>query len=312
MYKIRIIIPYFGRLPELFKFWYQSALDNPNVDFLFFSDWHIEQSENIKVVSMGFDEFRKIIQNHYDFSINLPSPYKLCDFRGAYGDIFNEYLKDYDFWGFGDIDMVYGQIRDFITDEVLDKYDVISGWGHLTLYRNNEYCNTFYKTKKEGFLYYKDVFQQAKNIFFDEYLHKGLSDLWMELHPDKIWNSFLFDDISIPSINFNFVSVFHPEYSENLIFEYVNKNLYRIYTKGNEIIQEPTLYAHFQKRSFLRVKTENTNNFLIIPNKIISVKEISLSRLKRWGRKRELQRYFFIKKNGWGKKLKSLFSKLRQ
>jgi hypothetical protein len=29
-----------------------------------------------------------------------------------------DYLKGYDFWGFGDLDLVYGDIRAFLTERV--------------------------------------------------------------------------------------------------------------------------------------------------------------------------------------------------
>ena len=38
MKKIIIIIPYFGKLPKIYAFWRQSALNNPSIDFLFVAD----------------------------------------------------------------------------------------------------------------------------------------------------------------------------------------------------------------------------------------------------------------------------------
>ena len=106
MKKIIIIIPYFGKLPEIYAFWRQSALNNPSIDFLFVADSHIEQAENIKVLNITFEQLKNYMQKFFDFTITLPSPYKLCDFRPAYGDIFGDYIKGYDFWGWGDIDLI--------------------------------------------------------------------------------------------------------------------------------------------------------------------------------------------------------------
>lgn len=306
MYKIRVIIPYFGKLPKMFKFWRQSALNNSSIDFLLLTDCSVEEDKNLKVVKMTFKDLREKIQNLFEFPIALNSPYKLCDFRGAYGEIFSEYLDEYDFWGFGDIDLIYGDIRSFITNEILQKYDVISGWGHFTLYRNNKFCNTFYKTHQDGFLYYVDVFKNPQNFVFDEYWHKGLSDLWTELYPQRIWNTKLFDDIKIPSSCFNFISVFHPEYSNNLIFRYDEGKLYRVYMKDNAICMEQTLYAHFQRRSFLKVVTNDVNNFLVVPNKILQDNGITISQLIKWGKKRDLQRKIFKKKNRLSQRIHSL------
>ena len=110
MKKIIIIIPYFGKLPEIYVFWRQSALNNPSIDFLFVADSHIEQAENIKVLNITFEQLKKYMQKFFDFTITLPSPYKLCDFRPAYGDIFDDYIKEYDFWGILILFMVISDI----------------------------------------------------------------------------------------------------------------------------------------------------------------------------------------------------------
>ncbi len=64
----------------------------------------------------------------------------------AFGFLFAEIKKGYDFLGHGDIDVVYGNIRDFMTEEVLNNQDVISSWhdyntGTFCLFRNNKLMN---------------------------------------------------------------------------------------------------------------------------------------------------------------------------
>lgn len=54
----------------------------------------------------------------------------------------------YDFWGFGDLDIVWGNMEVFYTNELLDKFDVFSTMndrisGHLTIIRNNEKYRKF-------------------------------------------------------------------------------------------------------------------------------------------------------------------------
>jgi hypothetical protein len=36
----------------------------------------------------------------------------------AYGEIFANELHEYDFWGFSDIDLIWGNIRNFYTEEL--------------------------------------------------------------------------------------------------------------------------------------------------------------------------------------------------
>jgi len=290
MKSIIIIIPYFGKLPPIFKFWRQSAINNPTIDFLFFTDCNIQSTDNIKVIKCTFEVLREKFQSRFDFPISLPSPYKLCDFKVTYGYVFQDYIQDYDFWGFGDIDLIYGNIRHFLTEEVLNQYFIISGWGHLTLYRNNEFCNSFFRTHENGFQYYKKVLSCSKNSAFDEYNHKGMSDKWTQLYPEQIWNSKLFDDIQVPRLSLNFVSVMHPERT-NLIFEYNENRLYRIYHDENgKRRREETLYAHFQQRKFMKIETNNLQHYLIVPNKFINFENIDEKRLNYWGKKQTYKR----------------------
>lgn len=297
MKSIIIIIPYFGKLPTLFPFWLQSALNNPTIDFLFITDANIQPMQNIKVINKTFSLLKEEIQSKFNFEIKLETPYKLCDFKPAYGYIFNEQIKGYDFWGFGDIDLIYGNIRNFINDTILNQYSVISGWGHLTLYKNTEECNNFFKRDEANFINYKLAFTTSKNLAFDEYLHQGIGDLWKYLYPEKIWDEKMFDDIRIPEKDFNFISEFHPEYSNGLIFLYKEKQLYRIYNSNGILIQEPTLYAHFQRRKFISIKTHNTDEYIIVPNRIIAYENITIKKCNYWGRPQKLQQKLWKIKN---------------
>lgn len=310
MKTILIIIPYFGPFPKQFKFWLQSAYDNPSVDFLLITDQELVSSDNVKIVSMTFGQMKDLIQSKFDFPITILSPYKLCDFKSAYGYIFDTYVNEYDFWGFGDLDLVYGSIRYFFTDKILSSYKVISGFGHLTLYENCELCNTFFRTKSEGFQYYKDSFTNPKNTVFDEYLHGGMSDLWKHLHPHLIYDQRPFDDILVPRLSFNFISVFNPKVSKDLIFEYNNGNLYRIFTNGkNEIVKESTLYAHFQQRKFMKVQTKQKDHYLIIPNSYINYSSVTIAKLKKWCKPQILNRNFWNFKNRVVRRIKIIFSR---
>lgn len=289
MKSILIIIPYFGKFPKQFNFWLQSAINNPTVDFLLLTDNLIGSKPNIKVKQMTFTDFRNKIQSKFDFEIALKSPYKICDFRAAYGFIFPEYIQGYDFWGYGDIDVIYGNIRYFLKDGVLSKNKVILGFGHLTLYKNTEECNRFFETKIEGFQYYKNVFSNHRSFLFDEFLHGGISDMWKFTDHKHLWNQKPFDDVEIPLKSLNFKSVFNSNNPRNLIFEYSAPNLFRIFLNSrDEIVKELTLYAHFQLRSFLRIKTKNTKKYLIVPNAYINHTEVTISKLNKWGKEFEL------------------------
>ena len=73
---------------------------------MFFTDQQVESAHNIIVHNMNFTDFQKLVQNAFDFKIILDRPYKLCEYKQAYGYILQSYIKSYDFWGFGDLDLV--------------------------------------------------------------------------------------------------------------------------------------------------------------------------------------------------------------
>jgi hypothetical protein len=97
-------------------------------------------------------------------------PVKPCDYAPAYGIIFEDYLKGYDWWGYTNFDLVYGRLDKFITEEMLNTYDVISTDnvalnGALSMFRNNKYINNLFK-KKDGWV---RLMSDKKYHNFDEY-----------------------------------------------------------------------------------------------------------------------------------------------
>lgn len=120
MYKIIYINLYFGSLPNNFQLYLKSCKYNSTVDWLIFTDDNTEYDypENVKVKYTSFDKISKLIARNFDYDIVLDRPYKLCAYRPAYGQIFKDYIKEYDFWGYCDFDMLWGDIRKFYTDEV--------------------------------------------------------------------------------------------------------------------------------------------------------------------------------------------------
>jgi hypothetical protein len=119
---------------------------------------------------MSLHEMQDLASQKLDLKAKIMgTPYKLCDFRPAYGLIFSDFIKKYDFWGFGDIDIIYGNIRDFINAGLLSSYDYIgvrSDWvtGFFSLFRNTETMNTLFTKSKD----YVKVFSEPDYHRFDE------------------------------------------------------------------------------------------------------------------------------------------------
>lgn len=291
MKSVVIIFPYFGTLPVQYKMWRASALYNPTVDFMFFTDAHVKPEKNIIVHKMPFSEFKKIIQQAFDFPIVLDRPYKLCEYKQAYGYILQDYIKAYDFWGFGDLDLVYGDIRSFLTDSVLE-HSFILGWGHLTLLRNNEDANTYFMKQEEGYQNYYDAFSTSKITFFDEFNHKGCSDKWRGCRPDDCWLECPFDNASKPKQAYHFNSLSRGW--KQIVFEHVDNKLYMLRFNNGQIEKKESLYAHFQHRGFMKDKVTDYSHFLVTPNAIIDYpKRLVNLRLRFLCRKRPLMTKYY-------------------
>lgn len=171
MKKICLINCFFGnKWPSYFQYFLTSCKSNPTVSFLFFTNLEIkDKPENVTIVPMTLKDFNKITSSKLGFEVNILEPYKLCDFKPAYGKIFEDYLQSFDYWGYCDIDLVFGNIRKFITTALLTNYQVISARieypaGFFTLYSNNTYINSLCLQSKD----FKHIMQSKRHYCFDE------------------------------------------------------------------------------------------------------------------------------------------------
>ncbi|MBC1521705.1 DUF6625 family protein [Listeria aquatica] len=260
MKKIVIIVPYFGNLPENFNVFMNSCGRNENIDFIFISDNDLQiEFENISFWKMSFPEFRSIVQQAFDFPIALESPYKLCDYKPTYGKVLQNWIKDYDFWGYCDVDLIFGRIDHFVTEDVLQRYDQIYQYGHFMLYRNNELNNDRFMSD-EG-LNYKKVFTSNRIYFFDEKIMPSKFDLL------KVPRYKERDFIDIDPWKFRMIDVCENDANrkaKTTLFEWENGNLFKCtyHKKTGMITKEEYLYIHFQKRKMVD-NTQDATHILI-------------------------------------------------
>jgi hypothetical protein len=149
--RICFLIPYFGRWPFWMPLFLESCRMNSDIDWQFFSDCGIPTNlpGNVRIQSIGYSDYCALVAHRLEIAFQPENPYKLCDIKPALGHIHEDHLVGYDFWAFGDIDLIYGQLRDYFTDQRLFRYDLISNHarrisGHLTLIRNTpRMCQAF-------------------------------------------------------------------------------------------------------------------------------------------------------------------------
>ncbi|REH00098.1 DUF6625 family protein [Flavobacterium aquicola] len=169
---LAIITFWYGKYPWYMPYFIHTCKFNPTVDFIIITDNTAiipDKPENVKVVYKTLEEFKERASVKLGFTVAIETPYKLCDFKPAYGFIFPEIIQKYDFWGHGDIDMAYGNIRNFMTAKILNEYDIISSRNDITtgtflLYRNNIKMNTLFMQSRD----YKQVYTDPEHYCFDE------------------------------------------------------------------------------------------------------------------------------------------------
>lgn len=294
-YSIVLIVPHFGKFKSYFPLWLHSCKYNSTIHWLVFTDDQTPYDfpSNVTVYYTTFKEVVQRIQNLFDFKINLKSPYYLCEFKVTYGEAFQDYIKDYDFWGYCDTDLIWGNLREHITDEVLANHNKVSWRGHLTLFRNNRRINGLYKSPVNGLEYFKYALANHTGyiVAFDERIINNI----FESNGEQIYTNLRFADLKIRSSTF-FLLHFLPQNdykNRNQIFMWEEGNLFRLYTHNNIIFKESYAYIHFLKRDMAFSKSLNFEyRFLIVPNRFINyADEITVNTINTLSRKKVYWKY---------------------
>lgn len=283
------IIPYFGHFNNYFQFFLNSCKYNSDYDWIIFTDdkTKYEYPSNVIVHYTTFEKIKKYIQNKFTFPIELNYPYKFCDLRPMYGYIFSNYLKKYPFWGHCDVDLIFGDIDEFITDNIREKYDRIGVLGHFTLYKNNEKVNKAFMLPLHGRERYKEVLTQNRNFSFDEEFNDSINNILVS-NNFKIFNRVHEAGLYTKTSNFRLNHLtdnwnYDIEPKTKNIFVWRKGKLTRYTLRNNNVITNDYLYIHFQSRP-MKVNTQNNICFKIIPNSFdnLETEKITADRFPKW------------------------------
>lgn len=275
MKKICLLTVWMGKLPESFWLWLTTARNNPTIDFYLVTDnIGLENEGNVHFVYMTMDSVRERFESIVGFPVKLKVPYKLCDFKPLFGQAFADILAPYEFWGHCDIDLLFGDIRKFITDELLQQYDKVMDAGFFILYRNCEEMNNLYKKSmdKDNMAYpYKKAFRNQFACYFDEYMGMSiLSWKYCKVFRDQL-DEKVVQDFSWQQLKFqSYIS------GESFVFHWKDGRLYRhLCDDSGHLLPDSELVeymlVHIQKRkmeiTFSREELSKSNEFWIVPNR---------------------------------------------
>lgn len=295
MKSIAYIIPYFGKLPKNFPLWLLGCKCNPTVNWIILTDdrTDYEYPSNVKVEYTSYQDVINRIKGHFDFDVLIDRPWRLSLFKPAYGEIFERELQGYDFWGYCDIDLMWGNIRKFYTEDVLNKNDRIGFLGHSTLYRNTKENNARYKVIVPGEINYLDVFTGKSGYSFDE---NGMDAIFNHLHI-PFYHEVVIADLEKYESGFVLGHFPKSEMHKNAyqMFTWHRGTLLRNYLDDGKICKEEFLYVHFFCRpmKYTWNKLDEDSVFFIYPD-VMTDKNIGVTvkTLKKYGTRNSVS--FFL------------------
>lgn len=272
MKKIVILSPYFGKFPETIELTFSTMEHNSTIDWVIFTDntEYVNRYQNIKFIKMSFEDVKELI--NAKFGTFISTPYKICDYRPAYGVIFSKYVKGYDFWGYCDLDMIFGNLRKFFTEEKLEKYDKIYDAGHLSLYRNIESVSYAFMGSEEYKVPYKDIFNHKYNCIFDEVYNednRGINQVLEEQGFSVYVNRSEIADIDLKYKNFH---IHDMEKVSDYYFIFDNGELI-LKRLSNPGFSYDVAYAHYQKRKKIPSCVTNMNQFISTPKAFLDISD---------------------------------------
>lgn len=270
MKTINLIIPYFGKFPSYFQLFLNSCKKNETIDWTIITDniKEYEYPSNVKKIYTTFDNLVQYVQKQFDFKISLAKPYKLCDYIPAYGYLFSEIVEGYDYWGYCDLDVIYGDLRKFLSDSVLE-YEKIFELGHFSLVKNCPEYNRLFMEPLNQKLMYRKVFTSNDSFNFDEtFMDKFNINMIFQSKGYRVFKESYAADIYTKAFSFQLIDI-NQQYEKgvNAFFLWDDGKLYRYIQEKNSIQRKEYMYIHLQKRKMkVNVDVNDASIYKIIPN----------------------------------------------
>lgn len=259
--RICVIAVYFGPLPAWFGLWLTSCAANPEIDFIFVSDQEVnEPPANMRVISESLADVRGRLANVCGTEVCLGRTYKLCDYKPFLGSAYAEELKGYDYWGFCDIDLVFGDLARYFRDLEVWRYDKFLPLGHLFLVRNEPRATELWRLTLRGEQVWRNVVNTEDNCAFDE---TSFNDICIEHGVPTCWEHPFADVIPrrkrftlgartvIRNGHFDYALTHYGNYNQQ-VFWWRDGRTGRAALVDDDVLEEEFMYVHFQKRHFGR------------------------------------------------------------
>lgn len=282
--KLVFLVPYYGTFPNYFELFLKTCANNPDYNWLIISDVKkpCAYPDNVRHVELSWEALKELIQSKFDFPISLEKPYKLCDFKPAYGYIFQSYIQEFDYWGYCDIDLLFGDLKHFLPFEKIQEFDKIGHLGHMTLYRNTDEINRLFFREIDGVQRYREVFSSEQSCIFDEWNWISINHLFLRWGK-KVWmfdsyfDVYPYDDNfkrvvrEIPTGNQSYGSDFIEKRPSFASIEHGKAFQWRYHNRKWE--KSEVAYIHFQKRTMQLPQQKLAERILCVPDAFLPMEE---------------------------------------
>ena len=130
---ILLIQLWIGEIPDYFRY-HLKTTENLNVDFLFITDQDINiKYGNYSILKKTKDEIIELINGKLGVNLNNIENRNFTNLKPALANLFESHVKEYKYFGFYDIDVLFGDLEKFLLPHI-EHYDVIS-------FGNEKFCN---------------------------------------------------------------------------------------------------------------------------------------------------------------------------
>lgn len=277
--KLKLLQLWLGKIPDYFWFHYETTKNIKNVEFLIFTDTDlVVDSKNYTIIPVTKDEIEKKVSSMLRYEYRIYNFRKINDLKSCLGELFEEHLIGCDYFGFYDIDTMFGDFQKWIFPH-MGEYDVISFadsvfhnrlCGPLTIIRNN-YDNLRLYRKK--LIEFQNSLNSESIHAFEEH---QLSQIFLENLKVKL----IYDSTNCETLNGG-KNTYNAYWSGNKVF--VNneeKLLYHFYRKNHTKFQKigNIVSAFYDKKfidDFLWVVHFSENYETLLPYLMDSIKKYS-------------------------------------
>jgi len=161
-----------GPLPASHDLFLASCAANPEFTWLVFGDAAPPAGapHNVRFLPLTVDDVNRRIGDVLGVSSRITRGYKVCDLRPMFGLLFADELRGFTHWGHCDLDVIWGRLADFLTDDLFSRYPRLQENGHLSIYRNTDEMNRFFMRDAPGVPDWRTVLaHDGHSFYFDEW-----------------------------------------------------------------------------------------------------------------------------------------------